>query len=296
MDVTVVMIGIHNHFASQPSAFIPPPPVRPTPADEPSRSTTDSSANAPASASTPAESVNRHGVGNARAAEKNQAGSEHKSRGNEPQANTTDKPKSPLTLSEEELLQVEKLRDRDREVRAHEAAHLAAAGRYARGGAKFTTVRGPDGRAYAIGGSVGIDTGRESTPEATIQKAEQVRRAALAPAEPSGKDRAVAAQAAKLKLDAQAELAQESRASSATNSQQETTEEHPVVPQADADKDDLAPGVNRLNAKDAATLLCEICGGDHGTGSHLDANKAKLGVYTTNSQPAPPQTLISRMA
>ena len=45
-------------------------------------------------------------------------------------------------------------------------------------------------------------------PQATIAKMQQVRRAALAPGEPSGQDRQVAAQAAALEREARKELAE----------------------------------------------------------------------------------------
>ncbi len=98
------------------------------------------------------------------------------------------------------------LQTRDREVRAHEQAHLAAAGSYARGGASFVYQKGPDGRMYAVGGEVGIDIGRAATPEETIAKMQIVRRAALAPAEPSAADRQIAAQASIRLAEAQREL------------------------------------------------------------------------------------------
>lgn len=105
-------------------------------------------------------------------------------------------------LSEEEEREVEELRQRDREVRAHEAAHQGAAGSLATGGATFEYQTGPDGQRYAVGGEVNIDfSAIPGDPEATARKMEQVQRAALAPAEPSGQDRQVAAQAA---LEAQA--------------------------------------------------------------------------------------------
>jgi hypothetical protein len=111
-------------------------------------------------------------------------------------------------LTEEEQAQVEKLKARDREVRVHEAAHQAAAGGLATGGATFTYQRGPDGVSYAIGGEVNVDTSPVSgDPEATLRKAETIRRAALAPAEPSGQDRQVAAKAAQMAAEARAELA-----------------------------------------------------------------------------------------
>jgi hypothetical protein len=93
--------------------------------------------------------------------------------------------------------QVSELQKRDREVRAHEAAHVAAGGAYVRGGPAFQFTSGPDGKLYATGGEVGIDTSPiPDDPEATIQKMRTVQRAALAPAQPSAQDRSVAAVAA----------------------------------------------------------------------------------------------------
>ena len=102
------------------------------------------------------------------------------------------------------------LRARDTEVRQHERAHLAAAGSLARGGAQLDFVTGPDGRQYAVGGEVSLDTSPvPNDPEATIQKAQTVRRAALAPAQPSSQDQRVAAQATQMEFAARTELSQE---------------------------------------------------------------------------------------
>ncbi len=101
------------------------------------------------------------------------------------------------------------LAQRDREVRAHEQAHVMAAGPYARGGPTYTFQRGPDGRLYAVGGEVAIDTAPVAgDPEATLRKAQQVKAAALAPPEPSSQDRAVASAAARMASAAQAEIQQ----------------------------------------------------------------------------------------
>lgn len=109
-------------------------------------------------------------------------------------------------LTEEEQAYVEELKAIDREVRAHEAAHAAKGGGYA-GRPTYEYVTGPDGVRYAVSGRVQIDTGViAGDPEATIRKLETVRRAALAPAKPSGQDRAVAAQAEAAIREAQAEL------------------------------------------------------------------------------------------
>lgn len=98
-------------------------------------------------------------------------------------------------LSSQELSQLRYLKQRDAEVRSHELAHLSTAGRHAKGGASFVYQKGPDGVSYAIGGEVGIDVSQAATPEATIEKMQTIKRAALAPLNPSPTDRRVAAQA-----------------------------------------------------------------------------------------------------
>ncbi len=111
------------------------------------------------------------------------------------------------TLSEDALKVVKELKKTDSEVRAHEAAHLAAAGGIATGGASFNYQQGPDGIRYAIGGEVSIDTAAVSgDPAATLRKAETIKSAALAPAHPSGPDLQVAASASAMSALAQAEL------------------------------------------------------------------------------------------
>jgi hypothetical protein len=101
---------------------------------------------------------------------------------------------------------VQQLKKRDREVRTHEQAHLSVAGRYAAGGASFSYQTGPDGTRYATGGEVPIDLSAENTPEATIQKMETIKRAALAPADPSSADRQIAAEASAKEIQAMQEF------------------------------------------------------------------------------------------
>lgn len=109
-------------------------------------------------------------------------------------------------LSQQELLKLHKLQQRDAEVRAHEQAHLAAAGQYARGGSSFTYERGADGVSYAVAGKVGIDLSQERRPEDTLRKMQTVRRAALAPMSPSAADRSIAARAGVIESQARMEL------------------------------------------------------------------------------------------
>ena len=111
-------------------------------------------------------------------------------------------------LSEAERLQVSELKQRDAEVKAHEAAHLGAAGGLARGGASYEYQKGPDGQNYAVGGEVSIDSAPvEGNPNATITKSQQIRSAALAPANPSAQDHKVAAKASQMEAEARSELA-----------------------------------------------------------------------------------------
>lgn len=120
-------------------------------------------------------------------------------------------------LSKEEKQQVQELKKTDRGVRAHEMAHMAAGGQYVRGGPTYEYEQGPDGVRYAVGGEVSIDTSPvKGDPAATIMKMEAVRRAALAPASPSGQDRSVAASAAAQMASARQELNQSNAPSSGT--------------------------------------------------------------------------------
>ncbi len=104
--------------------------------------------------------------------------------------------------------QIAKLQAVDTQVKTHEAAHQGAGGGLA-GGASFTYTKGPDGKQYAVAGEVPIDMSEEDTPEATIAKMEQVKAAALAPADPSPQDLKVASTAAVTAMKARLELLKE---------------------------------------------------------------------------------------
>ncbi|MDB3953299.1 putative metalloprotease CJM1_0395 family protein [Alphaproteobacteria bacterium] len=111
-------------------------------------------------------------------------------------------------LTEAERRKVRELQARDRQVREHERAHQVAGGQFA-SSPTYRTVTGPDGRSYAVGGEVRIDTSVvPNNPEATIRKLQIVKRAALAPQEPSSADRAVASEAEQKILRARAEIQQ----------------------------------------------------------------------------------------
>ena len=116
-------------------------------------------------------------------------------------------------LSTEEQAEVAELAEIDRRVRAHELAHLVSAGGMARGGASFTYRTGPDGKQYAVAGEVQIDFSASSdNPDEAIAKAEAAEAAALAPADPSPQDRAVAAKARQAATEARRQKFDESAA------------------------------------------------------------------------------------
>ncbi len=115
---------------------------------------------------------------------------------------------------EQQQRQVQDLVERDKEVRTHEQAHQSAGGEYA-SSPTYQFTQGPDGKRYATGGEVQIDTSVvPGDPAATIAKMQQIRTAALAPAEPSEQDLAVARSAAASEAKARKELMVEQSAKS----------------------------------------------------------------------------------
>lgn len=142
-------------------------------------------------------------------------------------------------LSPEAQAQVQRLKAMDQQVRQHEAAHQAA-GAGLTGGANYQYVRGPDGRQYAVSGEVSINTSPAGTPEATLAKARQIRAAALAPADPSPQDRAVAAAAALMQSQARAQISSLRQEEQAR--QQEEGGGNPILEAAETD-----PEANRAD-------------------------------------------------
>lgn len=119
-----------------------------------------------------------------------------------PGTESSSRTRSPSELTPAERRRVQELKRIDAKVRAHEQAHLAAAGQYAQGGISYETKTGPDGNEYAVAGEVSLDTGKAETPRETIQKMRQVKAAALAPANPSPQDQSIAAEAAQALAEA----------------------------------------------------------------------------------------------
>lgn len=141
-------------------------------------------------------------------------------------------------LSPEAQAELRKLQETDRKVRQHEQAHRAAGGNLT-GAASYQYTRGPDGKMYATAGEVQVRIPQGGEPEERIRQLEQVIRAALAPADPSPQDRAVAARARALIAEARAEL-QEKKAE-----EQRGEASDPLDPPADQNQEqDQGGGAN----------------------------------------------------
>lgn len=93
-------------------------------------------------------------------------------------------------------------------VKQHEAAHMAVGGEFA-GTASYSYTTGPDGKRYISGGEVSISIPSTDDKKEAIRMLEQVKRAALAPADPSAQDQSTAASASAKQSALRAELKSE---------------------------------------------------------------------------------------
>ena len=107
-------------------------------------------------------------------------------------------------LAEKQIIR--SLENHDKVVRNHESAHAAVGGSFT-GAPSYSYEIGPNGKKYAVGGEVSVDlTPIAGDPTKTIVKMNKVQAAALAPVNPSAQDIRVAASAASIIVEAQAEL------------------------------------------------------------------------------------------
>ncbi|MEA1914230.1 MAG: putative metalloprotease CJM1_0395 family protein [Campylobacterota bacterium] len=93
---------------------------------------------------------------------------------------------------------LDKFKSADANIRAHEQAHAAS-------GATKTPIQynyqmGPDGKMYAVGGSVRLDTSIPTDPKEAAFKLDQIANAASAPDAMSGADAHIATQANLMKM------------------------------------------------------------------------------------------------
>jgi hypothetical protein len=145
--------------------------------------------------------TNQQGVQqDTRGLEKNDSSSKSENNQNQEKQDATQ-------LTQDERVELSKLKAVDTKVRAHEAAHQS--GPAASGGASFTYEKGPDGVMYAVGGEVPVRIETGSTPQETISNLQGVIATALAPADPSPQDLSIASKTRVMMMKAQQEFAKE---------------------------------------------------------------------------------------
>lgn len=142
----------------------------------------------------------------------NETGDANKSQSDIPSAGGALAKQDPQVQAE-----IEQLKAIEEKVKAHEAAHKSAGGTLT-GPVSYSYTRGPDNRNYITGGEVPISVSPGKTPQETVSRMQQVIQAALAPADPSPQDRAVAAQAAVQQQEASQKLAAAAAAPTAEKS------------------------------------------------------------------------------
>ena len=162
---------------------------------------------------------------------------------------------SAKSFTPEELKRIEELKRLDLYVRQHESSHAKIGGHHATS-PRFDFEQGPDGKYYAVGGTVSIDVSPvPGDPDATIRKMKQVRAAALAPADPSAQDHVVA-------VEAQARLAEAMRAHLAKDSISDSGEESLTINESksvnaqteDAAYDEMDQIFSRVSAQQSGRL------------------------------------------
>jgi len=87
---------------------------------------------------------------------------------------------------------LEKFKQADANIRSHEQVHASIGQTTAP--ISYNYQKGPDGKMYAVGGSVRLDTSIPSDPKAAAFKLDQIQKAAIGTADASGADMGIATQ------------------------------------------------------------------------------------------------------
>ncbi len=103
------------------------------------------------------------------------------------------------------------LKDRDRQVRQREEAHVRAAGSLASGGAKYRYEIGPDGKQYAVEGHTDIKVRQGNTPEERLRNAHRAEQAASAGGAVTPKSSQTLAEARREAAEAKREIEKEQK-------------------------------------------------------------------------------------
>jgi len=85
-----------------------------------------------------------------------------------------------------------KFKNKDAEIRTHEQAHASIG--HTTSPISYNYQQGPDGKMYAVGGSVRMDTSIPDDPKAAAFKLDILQKAALGPASTSEADNTIASQ------------------------------------------------------------------------------------------------------
>jgi hypothetical protein len=127
-------------------------------------------------------------------------------------------------------------------------------------GGSYTYQTGPDGKSYAVAGEVSISASYSGSPQERLHQAETVRRAALAPADPSPQDRQVAAQAAAVAFQARTDIRAEQRLEMAEKAES-----------SKADRDNEQNSVSVLSRRAITSFTGLSCGANlHSNPSTID--------------------------
>lgn len=88
---------------------------------------------------------------------------------------------------------LEKFKNTDAKIRSHEQIHASIG--HTTTPISYTYQEGPDGKMYAVGGHVRLDTSIPDDPKAAQFKLDQIRKSASAPVDSSGADSMISSQA-----------------------------------------------------------------------------------------------------
>lgn len=100
----------------------------------------------------------------------------------------------PKNYDEQDFERVlQKFKKSDADIRSHEQAHATIG--QTTSPISYNYQQGPDGKMYAVGGQVRLDVSIPDDPKAAMHKLDQIQKASIAGAEPSGADMGIATSA-----------------------------------------------------------------------------------------------------
>jgi len=199
-------------------------------------------------------------------------------------------------LTTEQQRTIQQLQQIDRTVRAHEQAHLSAGRGVVTSGAQFQYTYGPDGKQYAVGGEVGIDTSPERKPQANIDKGRLIQAAALAPKDPSPQDFRVAAVGGQLEAQGQTDLVREQQAQRNLDAQKAEAEREAMRKQLEDATPATAQGAQAIGATPAAPPTQAPAASRNANEDNAIRLDAPVSVPATNAPSAAPAVNLATAA